>query len=171
MQDEKPKQEAQKRELPRIAFSTGQFEANGKIYFIESLYSADRWIMKEEIEMEVAYGSSYAEMAKKWETNYLALNEGRMADASVIAYNAMKGIEETFKREPAVLKLIALCCNTADEDRTIITDDMITEKIIDFRKSGIPMNDFFHLAANIIPDFIENFKKATGQYSNSGSEQ
>lgn len=149
------------KQLSRIDFTAGRFEANGKIYIIENQFCIDRWIMKEELEMELGFGANYREMMANWENVYDLANNQRFADIAVSAYNAIKGIEKVSQREPLILKFCALFCNTEDEDRTVINEDMITSKINDWKAGGIAIGDFFTLAANTIPTFIENYKKAT----------
>lgn len=158
-------------ELKRIDFSQNWFMANGKKYVIETEFSIERWVMKEEIEMEVQYGVSVREMFVAWEEVYGLANQQRFADIVIHAYNKIKGLEKFTEREPSMLKFCALFCNVDGEDRKVITSDMITQKINDWKSEGLAISDFFTLAANTSLGFIENYRKATAKFSNKEEKE
>lgn len=151
--------------LKRIDFSKGEFQANGKRYIIEDSFSIQRWIMKEELEMELGYNVDFRGMFASWEEVYSLANQQRFADIAVLAYTKVKGMEKLSERVPAILKYCALFVNWEGEDRNSINEDMMNQKVNDWQAEGLAIGDFFTLAANTIPDFIESYKKATAKYS------
>lgn len=159
------------KKLVRIDFSKGEFMANGKRYIIEDEFSISRWVAKEKYELELGYGTDFKGMFSAWEECYALANAQRFADIAVLAHSKVKGLELLAKRQPAILKYCALFCNWEAEDRKAFSDDMVTQKINDWEKEGIAIGDFFTLAANTIPDFIESYKKATGKYSPNDNQK
>lgn len=144
-------------ELKRINFTTGQFEANGKKYTIEKLISIERYTKFQQFEIEAAFSATFKNLFDTLNNTYELLNKGKLADASVNVYNAMKGVHEISNKEPYVLKYCALFINEENEDRRVITDEMISQKIADWQEEGLPVQDFFTLATNSIPHYIESY--------------
>lgn len=148
-------------ELKKIDPSLGFFQANGKTYKIEKSLSIERYSFYQRFEIELGYGSSFQDLYGAMSNAYNLLNQGKMADASVALYNAMRGFAELEKKEPHVLKYCALFINTDDEDRRVITDDMISAKIKDWQEEGLEVASFFQLALNSIPGFIEAYRSSS----------
>lgn len=134
--------------LKHINISERQFEANGKKYFIESDdISIERWAKYEELSLELQYGtSSFVEMHQNWANVTSLANELRFADIAVLAHNMQTSVINAIERTPTQLKLCALFINEQNEDRNIISDEIIIRKIDDWRKEGFAISDFFQLA-------------------------
>ena len=154
--------------LKHINVAERQFLANGKIYIIEADdISIERWAKYEEISLELQYGtSSFAEMHQRWADVTSLANELKFADIAVMAHNMQTSVLSAIDRTPAQLKLCALFINEENEDRSIISDDIIARKIDDWRKEGFAIGDFFQLAlvfskvidgssSTITPEFSE----------------
>ena len=145
-------------ELKRLDFKEGRFIANGKTYVIESMFTPQRWAMYQKIQIEAAYGVTFKVLYENINFAFRALNAGQVADVAVTLHNIMNGITKIEQREPDMLRMCALFINTPDEDRGVITDDQITEKIRDWEVSGYAIQDFFTLALNTIRGFVDVYK-------------
>lgn len=148
-------------QLKRIDFTKPSFIANGKEYFIENGFSIERYCEYQVLEKELGYGNTFKGLYDKLHALYNLMNNVKFVEASVALNNILQGITKIEEREPTMLKLCALFINTKDEDRTIITADMVAEKINDWKKEGYEMKDFFTLALNTMDGFIETYKRLT----------
>lgn len=147
------------KELKRIDFNKGSFVANGKIYYIESQMSIERFCEYQILEKEAGFGLNFSSIYKELENVYTDLNAVKFADASVRLNNLMHGVANLELKEPTTLKICALFMNTEDEDRTVINNDMIVKKIEDW-KTEYDMRDFFKFALDTVSGFMETYKKA-----------
>jgi hypothetical protein len=156
----------------KIELSSGvtSFQANGKTYHIEGSMSIERYIVYQQLELEAGYSTSFKELFNALSTSYDLLNSGKLADASVHIYNAMKGVASLEEREPYILKYCALFINETNEDRKVINEDMITEKIKDWKEEGLDIQSFFALASSIIIGF-QTALKSVLQNTLSQSQQ
>lgn len=148
-------------QLKRIDFTKQSFMANGKEYFIENGFSISRYCEYQVLEKELGFGNTFKGMYDKLLSLYDLMNKVKFVEASVALNNMLTGITKIEEREPSMLKLCALFINTKDEDRTTITDDLIAQKINDWKVEGIEIKDFFTLALNTMDGFIEAYKNLT----------
>jgi len=152
-------------QLKQIDLSKPSFMANGKEYFFESQFTIDRFCKYQELEKELAYGYTtktlYAELVKMWNL----LNAMKFAEIATILHNLIHGLKNVQEREPVVLKMCALFINTKDEDRRIVTDDMISRKIDDWKEEGYNFDNFFKLALNTMDGFLETYRSFTQSIS------
>lgn len=133
--------------LKQISIEESSFTANGKDYFIETGdLSIERWAKYEQLVLEMQYGVSQPQMFHKFKEIYDLNNELRFADVAVLTHNLQNGMVSVMERQPTALKICALFMNTKDEDRGIMTDDMITHKLNDWRTEGYAIGPFFQLA-------------------------
>ncbi len=148
--------------LKEINFEDKQFTANGKTYFVEQSLSYRRWIEWRKIQPQLAFDCDYGTMFAQLRKAYDLLNQRdqKPLDAGNILFNLMNGIQQAMddKQVPLVMRLCALFMNTADEDRTTITEEMIQVKADDFNTEGISMHSFFLFAISSIPNFIPNYE-------------
>lgn len=145
-------------ELKRIDFEKGKFTANGKEYTIEGALSIERYAELQIIEKELAYGFTVKSLFDKIKTVWDLLNKMKFAEMAVNLNDMMRGVAKVQEREPIILKICALFMNTADEDRRTITQDMIKEKITDWKAEGIAMQDFFQVASSSVHGFLEIYE-------------
>jgi hypothetical protein len=148
-------------ELKRIDLQSGVFEANGKTYTIEQYLSIERYCEHQILEKELAYPMTFKKTWDKLMDIKNHLNKLRFVEASVALMDLLRGWQKIEEREPTVLKICALFCNTEDEDRTIFTKDLYTAKIQDWKKEGYAVNDFFWLASNMVAGLVECYKGLT----------
>lgn len=146
-------------ELKNLDPKVKSFMANGKEYFVESRLSIERFIAYQKLEVEFAFNGGFAAIMKMLDSSFEFLNKGELANACVLVDNTRKSIrkQDKDKRIPA-LDLCSLFLNTKDEDRRVITDEMLMEKQRDFEEEGIPVDFFLHLAANLVTGYKEHLK-------------
>lgn len=150
-------------ELKVIPPDAKSFMANGKEYFIEGGLSFERWMEQQQLDPEIGLNATFDGFFKSVKKVYGHLNsrEG-LADAAVDCHNIMAGIASLDRsRTPSILKLCALFVNTKDEDRTIITEAMVAEKVKDWSVEGIEVASFFRLALGSIPGFLSAYDEIT----------
>lgn len=152
--------------LKPLAAGTVKFPANGKEYIIEQQVSFDRWIQYEEIQEELMWGLTPKEQFNNLQKIIDEANEGNIANVGIIAREQMLGVKRKLdKRWPTALRMCALFCNTADEDRKTITEEMINIKIADWRAEGYDINSFFTLALTTIPGYLDILNSITRDIS------
>lgn len=158
-----PSEERKFKEVISLDPNAPSFQANGKTYFIEKNLSVDRWIRKQELEIELGFGVEFGEMQENWNKVYNIISDrnGKLGDIAVISYNMSNGISRAFDRQPQILKFCALFMNIADEDRRTISDEQIEVKINDWRKEGLGIDGFFVFSLSLIKDFRDDYLKAT----------
>lgn len=145
--------------LLKIDAETKTFSANGKTYIVENSISFDRWEFYLAEQPALAFGCTIPELAQAFLQIYNAVNDNKMADIAVIARDKLKGLKEINERKThSALRMAALFINTADENRAIINEDMINQKINDWKMEGLDVTGFFQLALHIIPGFMESLK-------------
>lgn len=157
------------KQVKRIDIEKGVFEANGKIYRIEADLSMSRYAEYQVLEKQLPYGLDAKGMFGKLRELFDLLDQQKFAQCSVMVYDLMRGAQQLMTRENTALRMCALFMNTDDEDRTIITEGMITSKINDWREEGIAASDFFKVAGGSVNGFSEIYQTITR--ITSGQEQ
>lgn len=147
--------------LKNINFETGVFEANGVTYRIESGLSIERYCEFQVLEKELAYGMDFKALYGKMVKINSLMNNVRFTEVAVLINDIMRGISKVEEREPAVLKICTLFINTEDEDRAVISNDMMLKKMSDWKTEGISMKDFFTVALNSVNGFLEVYARLT----------
>jgi len=151
----------QGKQVKRIDFNENKFEANGKVYHIETGIATGRFMEYEVYQLELMASMSISKLYEKQNVLYQLLNQCRFADAAVVLNEIRSNTVKKSEKEPTVLKICALFINTEDEDRTVFNNDLVVRKIDDWKKEGIDIRDFFTLAFNLVPGFIEIYNKLT----------
>jgi hypothetical protein len=146
-------QTVQGKPLKSIDLNTKEFEANGKKYFIESSLSFERYIMYQKLQLQLAFEPGFYGVYETLKKGFELCNQQKFADLAVLLHNTMSGIKTVDERSVPALSLCALFCNTADEDRKVINDDMIKRKMDDWQAEGLDILPFFQLAMDSIKEF------------------
>jgi len=154
-----------KLKLITIDSSTKEFMANGRRYLVESQISADRYSFYLRESIKFSFSQSVEQLFQSFAEIYNCTNNPKkgLGDIAVISRGAMKGIEGIVKRleDPTALRLCCLFINREDEDRRYIDEDLITEKIEDWKKEGIDMASFFGFASATIPGLKNLYEESS----------
>lgn len=151
--------------LKRIDMDSGRFMANGKEYFIEGSLTIERYAQFQILEKELAYGFTTKGLFDELKQIIKLMNKLMFTDCAIRLTDLTRGVAKLEEREPVVLKICALYCNTADEDRTKMTEDIITQKIQDWKAEGLDIRDFFVLASNSVNGLLEIYRNVTQSIS------
>ena len=145
-------------ETKRLSFTGGkvtEFEANGHKYKFCKTISIDRFVEFERLQAHVGFGKDFKGIHAELVGAYELLNKSKPADAAVKISNLVNGIGWNLeKRDHPVLQMCALFLNREDEDATKFDEDLVSEKIADWREEGYSIEDFFQLAFNFVEGFI-----------------
>lgn len=136
------------------------FQANGKTYHVSNELSIDRWIKMQSLQIELGFGVEFEEMQKNWFKVIEFANKSKFTDIAVMAHNMVNGVSKAYSREPMILKFCALFFNVEGEDTGIITDEMISAKIEDWRTEGLGIDGFFVFSLGKVNGFAESFMNA-----------
>jgi len=147
--------------VKRIDLNTGVFMANGKEYTVEQFLSVERYVEFQILEKELAFGVTFKAMFDMLDKLESQLNKINFANAAVTLSDIKRGLVKVQEREPVILKICALFMNTKDENRAIITQDMIDTKISDWKAEGLAMNDFFQVALTTVSGFLGIYQRVT----------
>lgn len=139
--------------------TTGSFEANGHKYTIASELSIDRWIYQHKLELELGFGVQYDEVQREFKNILDLANKSKFADIVILAHNMVNGISKiTHQGLPTILKFCALYMNRENEDVGTITEDMIAEKITDWKTEGYGIDGFFGFSLTKVRGLAENLQ-------------
>lgn len=150
-------------ELVIIDFKDKQFTANGKIYLIEHEVSIQRAVYAQAAKQQIQTASTAGKQSSDWKKVYELANQSKFADIVILAHNNMNAITRLYEEVDPVIKLCCCYFNTVNEDRRIITDEMVQQKVNDFALGGIAHSNFFAFALALL--------KAEVESSNSGMEE
>lgn len=132
-----------------------KFNANGKVYTIRTTLTIERFEEFEQLQGEVGFGVDFLNLFKSMRKGYDYLNDGQPADAAVVMYNVMHGIKKHLdRRVNEVLMLCTLFICREGEDVTRYDEALCFDKINDWKREGITMDNFFSLAFNLVNGFI-----------------
>lgn len=146
--------------LKRIDFENPVIHANGKDYKVIKEISINRFRELEKMEVEFYYGFSMQDMFTNLTAIFGDLNKSKIGDAAVKIYRLMEGVADKIdKRENVMLRMVGLFLVTEGEDLTSYSEELANEKIADWSKEGYAIDDFFTLAANLVPGFIQDYEK------------
>jgi hypothetical protein len=135
------------------------FEANGKKYVIETGLSMSRFVLYQQLEVEVGYGYSMSALYELHKALYDDLNKLKLVDASHKVYNLLTATRDLTRQENPVFRLCALFINREDEDRGEISGEQIQAKIDDWKAENIEVGFFLGFAQGIIGGFMNNSTK------------
>ena len=143
--------------LKKLNPEARSFEAGGKEYFIETQLSISRFHQYQIYEKEAGFGMSFKDMFSNLIKMREELNKVKFVDCAVRLDNLINGMAKLEEKEHVLLKMCALFMNTKDEDRSIINDDIIAEKIEDW--SEYDVNGFFMQALNTVDGFFQIYNE------------
>lgn len=153
----------------RIDFTTGKFKANGHDYYISNVIPVGRDLIYTKLVPQLAFGTDFAGImgfardiynhATTGESPLGALH--KIATSAINFMDAVKNIGEN--GYPLYYHMAAIFINRVGEDPTILTEEMINEKIQDWEKEGIPREDFFLLAISSIKGLSQTWQELQAQ--------
>lgn len=135
------------------------FEANGNKYFIESHISPARYKQMELLSVHLGFGSAYKMVFEGLMDAREFLNKTDFVDSAVCIDNILNGISELESNKSIIMRYCAMFINREGEDRRIVDDIIVNEKISDWEKEGIAHDSFFKLAVNMVNGLKKNYEK------------
>ena len=139
------------------------FTANGNKYYIQKSLTIERYKAYQKMQIEVGFGLGFAGMISMLQKIYKLVNEQKFADAAVSINNTLSSVSGMDQREDPVIILCALFINREDEDVTKVDDNVITEKINDWKTEGIPMDFFLGYAQHLVSDYQKILSELEGR--------
>ena len=74
-------------------------------------------------------------------------------------------------RTHPIFQLCALFINREDEDINVYDEQIMNDKIEDWKKEGYAATNFFRLAFNLVPNFIPTFQEVSGDTSKKAESE
>lgn len=148
---------------------SGEFQANGKTYFVEPELSIQRFREKQKLDLEIAHNTSFKKHYDGLKEMWDMLNELKLADATVQLRDILDGLvrlDDKHDNHP-IFKYCALILNTKDEDRRRVDEKLVDEKINDWEEEGIPVRSFFFVALGTISGLADTLRE---NFPSSSSE-
>ena len=161
--------------LKKIPPDAKEFTANGNRYRVVSSLTVSRYEDFELFQLEVAIGRSFESIQQSINHAYRLCNrvvkgEEVFADLAIVLRDLSIGATLAGTRTPhAVLKMCALFLVRDEEDLRSCPNELIEDKINDWREEGIDMGYFFTFALLTIPGFLAAYRSASRDTS-SGKE-
>lgn len=161
--------------LKKIDPEQRTFEAGGHKYTAVTSLTVERYEAYELYQQEVGIGRTFEELQAQINRAYALCNEvatGKkvFAELAVILHDLSIGCTLVGSNQPhAVLKLCALFLVRDGEDLSTIDDQLVQQKINDWRTEGIDMAYFFGFALRSIPGFLAAYKAASLSSSPKGT--
>lgn len=155
---------------------TKQFTANGQDYRVSSSVSFERYEAYQVLQVEVGLARDFqqfmAELRECYDLcNQVATGKPVFADLAVRLRDLVIGASLVNDAQlPAVFKLCALFINRKGEDVRTITDEMIEDKVNDWKAEGLDVRFFFAFALRSIPGYIEALRAASPDTSTPKDE-
>lgn len=142
-------------EPKQVELKDRTFIANGNKYYITDRISIDRWKQYEKLVPRLTYGVGFNEMQAALTKAFAALNKQQFANAAIILHNVMSGIvdAENENRVTPGLMMCALVMNKEGENTAIYDEQVMNDKIQDWRTEGLDILSFFKWALNSINGF------------------
>lgn len=158
-------------EKKRIDFEKGEFEADGRKFFISNTLTIERFIEYERLQNSMGFNMSFKEIFTQIKEAYNLINSNKLVDGGIKLHNLMNGISQRIdgKLNPA-LEICALFIVEKDEDVTKYDESVIKSKIESWRKGGYSMQDFFTLAVSLVEGFTESYRDFTEGISSLAEE-
>lgn len=153
--------------LRNIDHDSGQFEANGKIYYLENKLSVSRFCDFQILQRELWTGMSIQDFFKGIQDLEKLLNQMRFSDIALWVNQAKNHMSKIKEKEPVMFKICTLFVNTEDEDRNKWDNDLVVKKMNDWKASGIDSQDFFHIALTLAGGFVEHYNNFIQSISGS----
>lgn len=146
-----------------VDINATSFEANGKTYHKANSVSFQRWGWMERTQVELMYGRTPKEVFDSQKQAFDLLNKGKLAEAAVAIDGSMRGIAQVADgRLHAAFRLMLLFWNYEGEDVSIMTDELMEEKVEDMEASGIDVQFFFGQAFSNVPGLPDALKQLMG---------
>lgn len=162
----------EKTEVKRLPENVKTFEANGRKYIVHTGLTVSAFQKLEELRLELEAGNSVPDMVKMMQQAYGKMNEGKMADAAVIMYNAMNVAERIVEgRPPLWLLELTLFVRPEGADVTKWDEGEAMVWIQDWENEGYDMADFFGLATRLHSAYVQHFTASIMDFSQSESEE
>lgn len=158
-------------ELKSPDLKAPSFTANGKRYHIESSISIARKIECDKLIIEVTGGGNMGENFSDWKKVYELCNDKKFADIAVLAHNRMEGVKKWQERHDPVLSLCALFINEESEDRRVITNEMIRQKIADWEAEGIEYAFFLTMGKGLLKKLMKSWSDTSPNTSEEPSQE
>lgn len=151
-----------------------EFEANGRRYRVSRSISFDRYEAYEMLQVEIGMARTFEQFTAQVQEAYdlcnaVATGKPVFADLAVLLRDMRIGTTLIGERQtPAILKLCALFINREGEDVRVVDDEVIEDKINDWRVEGLDMRFFFAFALRSIPGFSAALRAASRDTSQEG---
>lgn len=162
--------------LKKLPPDTREFTANGKRYRVIGSLPVSRYEDFELFQLEVAIGRSFEAIQQSINHAYSLCNrvvrgDEVFADLAIVLRDLSIGATLAGTRTPhAVLKMCALFLVRDEEDLRHCPNELIEDKINDWRTEGIDMGYFFTFALLTIPGFLAAYRSAS-RATSSGEEK
>lgn len=146
-------------DLIRIDFESGKLVTLKRVYTIHQNLSVERYCEFQILEKELAYGSTFKTTFDKIKKALAQINAVKFVDAVITLTDLVRGMSKVAEREPTVLKICALFLNYEGENTAVYSKDVEDDKIKDWKEAGVDMRDFFTVALNTVPGFLELYTR------------
>lgn len=144
-----------------------EFVVNGKTYRKSGSLSAQRYRWMESIRQEMLYSRDPVEVFQQNKRAYELMNKMQFAEVSVILHTNMTAAAHIADQLPhPLVKMFCLYWNFDGEDRKIMTDDLMAEKVADM--DGVDSDFLFLSAATNAPGFLAAYRLALEAFSPNG---
>lgn len=137
------------------------FVANGVKYNIEGSLSMARYIEYLKLEIEFGYNAGYAGVYKEVTKAIGHLNKTNFVDSAVTLTRILEGQGNLQNKYIPAVNICGLFFNTDDEDRRVITDEMLDKKIKNWEKEGIEVGFFLKMASVLVRGYQKNYESSS----------
>ncbi len=151
-----------------------EFEANGRRYRVSRSISFDRYEAYEMLQVEIGMARTFEQFTAQVQEAYdlcnaVATGKPVFADLAVLLRDMRIGTTLIGERQtPAILKLCALFINREGEDVRVVDDEVIEDKINDWRVEGLDMRFFFCVCPAFYTRLLRGLKSRFPRYFTGG---
>ena len=156
--------------LRSVDFSKKHFECGGRKFTVKESLSFVRYRELQKLNLEFGYSANFAETFKQIRTAWDHLNNLKLAEAAVVLHNVMYGVVSLDEKDDPALRMCALFIDEEGEDGTLYDEGRMKEKI-DCWGRELAVTPFFQYAANLVPNWINVYRKVSQDGSKGEPEK
>lgn len=146
----------EKKELQRLDLSKSEWVINGNNYYLEPNISAGRYKQYEKFSVEFGYGVDFESMHEQIGKAINMINDNHAVQGHTVLYNLYSSMKNNLeKRANRAMKVCSIFILKEGEDPAKYDNKLAEAKIKDWEDGGVAIDDFFHLAFNLVPGLLD----------------
>ena len=133
------------------------FECGGKKFYLRDSLSFNRYRELQTMIIEFSFSATFVDLFKNVNAAWDFMNSLKFGEAAIVLHNIMMGVKSLETKYDVAFRMCALFIDQEGEDPTKYDESQMKEKI-DCWAEELDVSPFFHLAANLVPSWMNAYK-------------